>query len=434
MLTYKNTSGIDRTELSKHASNIKDYVKYLNDITDQDMYDGMETSILLSQDDALRVETREVTSKMKHPELKYIFVCGIGGSNLGPLAVYEAITSKYDLVSHMYPKIIFIDTVSPMLHKSVRELIDEHVTKPEEFILSVVSKSGSTTETIANADAMYAFLTKKYGNIDERTIITTQRDSKLWHAAIESGLACIDHKNIGGRFSIMSAVGQIPLRLAGLNVDELLDGAAEMCKLCLNKNFDENPALVSALLQYSHFVKDVHINDNFFFDPELESLGKWYRQLMAESLGKEIDTSGDVVYNGLTPSVSIGSTDLHSMVQLYLGGPRDKFTNFVYAQQSAIQVGVSGNTPFSGLVDSIEGKNMADIMDAIYEGVKKAYTKEAIPFMEITLPEISEYTLGQYMQMKMMEIMYLGKLMNVNAFNQPSVELYKKETREILKK
>ena len=157
--------------------------------------------------------------------------------------------------------------------------------------------------------------------------------------------------------------------------------------------------------------KKISLLNEFYFAPELESLGKWYRQLVGESLGKSHDV-------GITPIVSIGSTDLHSMAQLYFGGPRDKFTNLIRVENE------QGTAALA--------KSFFKIMNAIYGGVRAAYIKNQLPFTEIIFEDISEHTLGAYMQFKTMEIMYLGRLMDVNAFDQPAVEDYKEETRKLL--
>ena len=155
----------------------------------------------------------------------------------------------------------------------------------------------------------------------------------------------------------------------------------------------------------------------------------WYRQLMGESLGKQFDRGGREVFSGITPLVSIGSTDLHSMAQLYLGGPFDKYTSFVEVEKINSRFKLTEDL---GLVEGICGKELQEIMKAILEGVKIAYRKAERPYSETVLPDKSEASIGQFLQYKMLEVMYLGSLFNVNPFDQPSVESYKAETRKIL--
>jgi glucose-6-phosphate isomerase len=153
---------------------------------------------------------------------------------------------------------------------------------------------------------------------------------------------------------------------------------------------------------------------------------------MAESIGKEFNKKEERVNIGLTPTVSIGSTDLHSMAQLYLGGPYDKFTTFVRIKKSRSCLKVPSVEGYSELVSEIKGKSLMDIMDATLEGTKAAFRSGKRPFIEITLPDKSEHAIGQLLQLKMMETIFLGKLLNVNPFDQPNVESYKRETRKIL--
>jgi glucose-6-phosphate isomerase len=154
---------------------------------------------------------------------------------------------------------------------------------------------------------------------------------------------------------------------------------------------------------------------------------------MGESIGKERSLQGDVVHAGITPTVSLGSTDLHSVEQLYLGGPKDKITTFI-SSKKVVAVNVPDERTFPELVTMIAGKSAETIMTAILEGVKIAHQKADLPFMEVVLDGIDEYSLGAYMQFKMLEMMYLGQLLNVNSFDQPNVESYKVETKQILER
>jgi len=202
-----------------------------------------------------------------------------------------------------------------------------------------------------------------------------------------------------------------------------------MRSYCLKTEVEHNPAIQSAAVLANAMRDGKTINDNFVFNSELESLGKWYRQLMGESVGKENDLGGKKVNTGLTPTVSVGSTDLHSVGQLYLGGPLDKITTFIYSTDTSRALNVPTERTFPAVVEMINGVSTSDIMNAILGGVKIAYNKKQIPFMEVQFEEITPYELGAFMQFKMM---YLGKLLNVNPFDQPNVESYKIETKQLL--
>jgi len=241
-------------------------------------------------------------------------------------------------------------------------------------------------------------------------------------------------KQVGGRYSVLSAVGLFPLCALGVDIDALHQGASDIRSYCLNDDLAHNPAAQSAAVVAYHHQSGKIISDTFVFNSELESLGKWYRQLLGESIGKEHDVDGNQVFTGITPTVSVGSTDLHSVGQLYLGGPKDKLTTFVYSTDESQKLLVPNERTFSSVVEMVNGKTTNDVMSAILEGVKIAYNKQQVPFMSVELASITPYEIGAFMQFKMMEMMYLGKLLNVNPFDQPNVESYKLETKRILEK
>ncbi len=436
-LAYLNTSGIGAPELEAGRVALKDYLKFLWDVARADDYDEPESSINLPLDDKFKDFVVQKVQERKNKELQHIIIIGIGGSNLGTMALYRALRGRLGTyLKADAPKIVFVDTVSPPLVNQVLEFIKNQVNSPEEVLINVISKSGETTETIVNFEVIYQAFKNKFGDkINDRFVFTTDKDSKLWAEAQARKLDVLEiPKQVGGRYSVLSPVSMFPLGLADFNIQGFWDGAGEMAKRCLNEDVDKNPAMISAIATYFNYTKGFNIYNSFYFNPELKSLGKWYTQLMAESIAKEFNLNGEKINVGITPIVSIGSIDLHSMATLFLGEPKNKFTQFIHASQIENSPVVPKDLFIPGLVADIEGKSMADIMNAIYYGVKIAYIKNSLPYTELVMHEISESSLGQYLQLKMMETMYLARLIGINAFDQPKVEDYKRETREILKK
>jgi len=332
-------------------------------------------------------------------------------------------------------KVLYADTVDSDYLSNILALVEPVLERESNVVLCIVSKSGTTTETVANAEVLIESLRKHGKSHQKCVVVISDKDSKLWKIALREGFNVLETpERVGGRYSVLSPVGLFPLGLLGINMDKLLAGAKSMRDACVDANVERNPAAMSATVQYVHHEVGRDISDVFLFANDLESLGKWCRQLMAESLGKEFSKKGAIVNVGITPTVSIGSTDLHSMAQLYLGGPYDKFTTFVSVEHNNSRVNVPRLLGYSRLVDGIQGKSLADIMHAILEGTKEAFGKGGRPFMEIGLPCKSEFFLGQFLQFKMMETMYLAYLLGVNPFDQPNVESYKEETRKILQK
>jgi len=413
---------------------LDDYTAHVRQVVAAGGYEAPEASLNLPKDTALLQEVRALAEQKVSPNLKYSVVVGIGGSNLGTKAVYDAMYGYRDVVrpeGELYPKLVFAETTDPEWLLSAEHLI-ENLHSPDEILVTVISKSGGTAETIANFEIIAAALTEKFGDVHDRFVAITDEGSKLWDAAGAQNIARLSlPKQVGGRYSVLSAVGLFPLLTVNIDVAQLQKGASQMLDACLAEG-GANLAAESATALAAHLQKGYIINDNFFFHPELESVGKWYRQLMGESVGKEHSLAGQTVHTGITPTVSLGSTDLHSVGQLYLGGPKDKLTTFVSAPNKLIEVKVPQNRIFPDLVPMINGKTAENIMDAILQGVQIAYQKADLPYMQVTLDAINEESLGAFLQFKMLEMMYLGQLLNVNSFDQPNVEAYKVETKKLL--
>jgi glucose-6-phosphate isomerase len=433
LITFAHQDALVSSEnFSQYSSSLKNYARLLQEVVSSGSYEAPESSINLPSDQKLLNNVLDMKSKKTSPRLRYIIDIGIGGSNLGTKAVYDALHGYYDIVQpDRLPKIIFLDTVSEDFYIPFSSLM-ESINNKEEILINAISKSGGTTETIVNLEVVLELLQKKFPDIKQRVVITTDENSKLWHRAKELNIDLLPiPKQVGGRYSVLSAAELFPLACAGIHIERLLKGAEEMRTVCISTDLKNNPAALSAAIMYFHAQNGRTISDSFFFAPQLESIGKWYRQLMAESIGKENDLQGNIVHAGITPTVSVGSTDLHSVGQLYLSGPRDKTTTFIYTTNEPAMVAVPSTLQFP-LVEGIENKKLRDIMKAILEGVKIAYKKQELPFMEVALETITEQSLGEFLQLKMIEIMYLGKLFNINTFDQPHVELYKVETKRIL--
>lgn len=425
---------LETSAILQTADSIKGYSLHLQEYAQHGGYGEVEASLNLSVDEELLNTVRTVWAEKNTKNIKYIIDIGIGGSNLGTKAVYDAVYGYFDLLeTERTPKMIFADTNDPEFITKLAQFIEKVDATAENFLINIISKSGGTTETIANFEIIRDAFEKRFGSIKERLIVTTDEGSKLHIMAQEQGITSLTiPKLVGGRYSILSVVGLFPLLAAGIDIEQLRKGAQDMRRMCIDLNVETNPAILSAAILYMHAKQGKNINDNFFFEPELESAGKWYRQLMGESIGKEHDINGNVVFNGITPTVSIGSTDLHSMGQLYLGGPKDKITTFITAVHHENESIVPATQMFP-LVENIAGKTTSEIMHAIAEGTKAAYQQQKQPYMELVFEKINAYELGQFLQFKMIEMMYLGKLMQVNPFDQPHVELYKVVTKQILK-
>lgn len=402
---------------------IKELAKKLQPIIDEmkaaraDGYDSQYASLECPYDEHQVAMIKQLVSKKRRLRPSLLVVIGIGGSNLGTKAILNILGVKgFD--------VMFADTVDPdKLHLIMMEM-DHRLEHGKEVMLNVVSKSGTTTETIANFKVLYSLLkTYRPNNYRDYVVVTTDEGSPLAEVAEEDKLDLITvPKQVGGRYSIFSAVGLFPLLLARIDVEHLMFGARTVIEQTLTEQ--DAPAIVSASLLYEYIQKEYRVHDFFMFVARFEVLGKWYRQLMGESIGKNEQV-------GMLPTVSMGSTDLHSVGQLYLAGPRTMFTSFVTTREFSHHVKVP-STLMMDLVPMISGKYLTEIMGAVANGTKAAYADRENPFCSYTFTAINAESVGMFMQIQMLQMMLLGKLLGVNPFDQPEVERYKEQTRKLL--
>lgn len=388
----------------------------------------------LPEDMALRQTVRQLAEQKKMFRPTALVVIGIGGSNLGTMAIHEALYGKFYNNYDPDIKVYFADTVDTDYIWDIVLLIEQELEKGNKVIINVISKSGGTTETVANFE-LFLELLQRYDPVNYRdyVVVTTDEKSSLWQLAQKEQFTClVIPQLVGGRYSVLSAVGLFPLALLGVDIDALHAGAQSIMPMATDSNIAHNYAALSAIILAEHYATGFTIHDTFLFSVDLEGLGKWYRQLMGESIGKEFTINHEQQFIGMTPTVSVGSTDLHSVGQLYLGGPYDKVTTFVSVAQNKSNIVLPNMPVYEKLVAKIQGKSLVSVMDAIIQGVQCAYYKHKRPYVSMVLPEKTAYFIGQFLQFKMMEIVYLGYLLEVNPFDQPQVELYKKETKEIL--
>lgn len=428
---YQKTCLLDQENLKKIGQAVFHEVERLRGARN---YDSDYAAINLPGDSAMVGRVQSVIKEKQELRPTMLVVIGIGGSHLGAKAIHEA------LFGHLYNeqkpevKLYWADTVDSDYILDILLLVEQELQRGNNILLNVISKSGTTTETVANFEIFLSLLKKARKDMyRDCIVVTTDRGSALWNVAQQERFACLEiPKKVGGRFSVFSPVGLFPLGFLGVDIKELLRGARETVALCVDDDIFKNPAALSAAMAYQHYMNGKSIYDLFLFSVDLKSIGAWYRQLVAESLGKKFNRDGGEVRIGIMPTVSIGSTDLHSMVQLYLGGPRNRFTLFVSAGQNKSELSVPHLKEYEQCVASIQGKSLSSILNAILYGVQEAYSTNELPFYSVEMPKKSALYVGQFLQWKMIEIIYLGYLLDVNPFDQPQVELYKQETRKIL--
>ena len=431
---YEKTCRIDDATLKEAQKKLEPEIERIYDTRTQG-YENEYASVNLPSDENL-IKTIHATVKAKKAlKPTALIVIGIGGSNLGTLAILEALCGKF-YNEHHDIKVYFVDTVDSDYINDIAQFVEHELARGKNIIINVISKSGTTTETIANFELFLEILKKhRPSNYHNFIVTTTDENSALWNLAHDENFTQLAiPKNVGGRYSVFSAVGLFPLCFLDIDIDDVCAGAQHGFMASTHKKMTKNPAALSASLIAAHYQQGMVIHDTFLFSVALSSLGTWYRQLSAESVGKAYNKENQLINTGVLPTISIGSTDLHSVAQLYLAGPYNRFTTFISVEQNQSDMILPDYKEFETLVPKIQTKPLSCIMNAILEGTKKAYFNDNRPFVSVTLPEKSAYYIGQFMQIKMIEIMYLGYLLNVNPFDQPQVESYKKETKKILSK
>lgn len=428
---YESICGVPRDELAHLGVQLQPEIERVTAAL-KTGYESPYASAHLVYDEQLIGSVEALAHQKKELEPTVLVLIGIGGSNLGTMALLEALYGTFYNEQQPDIKVYFADTVDTDYIYDIVLLVEQEMEKGKNVLITVVSKSGTTMETVANAE-IFIYLLKKYkpDTYDRYIVAITDNNSQLWQLAQSHHIDCLAIPDlVGGRYSVFSAVGLFPLALLGVDIKQLHRGARDMVSRCTTADFFENPAALSAAILVYNYRKGYIIHDTFLFSVDLENLGKWYRQLMGESIGKTRSSDGKEV--GITPTVSIGSTDLHSVAQLYLGGPHDKFTTFVEVKQNKSNLVVPEGSVLHSLIASLANKELSFIMNAVCKGIQAAYEQQKRPFVHMQIPAKSADCIAQFMQCKMIEMMYVGYLLGVNPFDQPHVELYKTQTRKML--
>lgn len=376
---------------------------------------------------------KEVTEKLERfrGKTKLVLLVGIGGSDLGTRAVFESLSghmAQY-IEDDSKTKLLSFSTIEPKVLSNISKIFSQYKSV-EDIALVVISKSGSTTETLANANILFSEFANHFGKeqAEKQTIVISSADMPFSNDAEKRGMLTFTiPKNVGGRFSVFSPVGLVPLHLLGFDISAFLEGARE----AFTASTTTEKASVSAVLAsylFEAYLKGARIHELFIWNPELETLGKWYRQLLAESIGKE---RMDGTRVGFSPTIAIGSTDLHSVGQLIFGGRNDRYTTFVSAPHEWQESEAFQGEPLF-MLPVLEGKKSGEVTQAIYKGVQATYKANNLPFVTIELDAINERELGAFMALQMTTILFLAQLFDVHAFDQPAVELYKSKVRNLL--
>lgn len=352
---------------------------------------------------------KQLTEKLKG-RFKNIVVLGIGGSSLGTICLRDALMGPYWNM-HGSPRLFVLDNLD-----LVEEV--EKVIELDESLFIVISKSGRTPETMSE----YFYFKEKMSK-ENFVFITDPEGGELRKMGREMDIPMLEiPPNVGGRFSVLTAVGLLPAALLGLDIEVMLEGAEEMANSFREEDFELNLpfqlAAVQYLLEWKH---GVHMSVMMPYSTKLWMLADWYRQLLAESIGKE--------GKGLTPIRALGATDQHSQLQLYNEGPTDKLIMLLEVEED--------RSPVIPQVENealayLSGVSFQKLMNTEKQATEQALTEYKKPNLSIRIEKIDEHTLGSLFMFFEASVAFLGEYYRIDAFNQPGVELGKTLTKKLL--
>lgn len=360
-------------------------------------------------------------------------VLGIGGSALGNSALHAALNHPYyNLLPRERrgdrPRIFVLDNVDPEFVAGAMDLLDL-----ERTAINVITKSGTTAETMAQCLLFLDAMEKRLGKekMRERVIATTDpHRGALRSLALREGYRLLTvPQDVGGRFSVLSAVGLLSAAVSGIDIGELLEGARLMHEISLKPEISSNPALALALLYYLAYTrKGKAIAVMMPYCNGLLGIADWFRQLWAESLGKRVDRAGRVVHVGQTPIKALGATDQHSQIQLYMEGPCDKIVTFVGVREYRREVTIPRPAVRDDALDYLAGRTMNSLISAEQRATALALARDGRPNMLIELSRVTPRTVGMLLYMFEMQTALAAELLGIDAFDQPGVEQGKQLT------
>lgn len=407
--------GLSEGEIEKETALIPTYLEKIH-AREQGFYNVI--------DDRSTVE--KVNSFAANAEGKYdhIVVLGIGGSSLGAICLQQSL-------SHLFirPRLYVLDNIDPVMMTEIQDVI-----QLERTLFIVITKSGSTPETLSE----YMFFRHLCNNEDldakeHFVFITDPEKGFLRKVANDEGIITFDvPPNVGGRFSVLTPVGLLPARLIGIDIEELMEGARSMRDAFLSENATENMPFRLATIQYLLSKKGKNINVMTPYAQKLIRFADWYRQLLAESIGKKYNNEKQIVNTGITPVNALGATDQHSQSQLYNEGPNDKLHIFLKVKNFGVETPVPMLYPDEESMAYLHNVSFNTLIHTEMEGTVQSLTQNDRPNITLKLDEINAHTLGELFLLFEGATAFLGEFFNINAFDQPGVELSKTITKKLL--
>jgi len=359
-------------------------------------------------------------------------VLGIGGSALGNIALQTALNSymyNIDTSRRKGPRLFVLDNVDPV---QLGDFLCWLGDKLDKTIFNVISKSGRTAETAGQFLTIRQLLVDRLGETGpaERIIATTDaKQGTLRRIADKAGFRTLEVPDgVGGRFSVLSPVGLLSAEMCGIDIDGLLQGARKMDEKVSAADFYKNPAGLNAAINFHYYNRGKKISVMMPYCYALKDLADWYRQLWAESLGKEKDLLGNRVCIGPTPVKALGTTDQHSQVQLYREGPNDKLFTFLQVKKFRSDVEIGGGIDTAPELDYLAGAKMSVLINSEKAATEYALLQSNRPCLTVSFETVDAEAIGQFIYLYEVTTSIAGMLFGINVYDQPAVELGKEAT------
>ncbi|OGF63605.1 MAG: hypothetical protein A2Y62_13395 [Candidatus Fischerbacteria bacterium RBG_13_37_8] len=364
-----------------------------------------------------------------------LVIIGIGGSSLGNKCIHMALNEYHGYFkgtgSCSTNRIFILDNLCAEDIASLLPQLDINKT-----VFNVISKSGTTMESIANFLIFYEIVkAQKKTALNKHFIFTTTSGKgDLYNLAQKSGITCLDiPENVGGRYSVLSPVGLFSSAFAGLNIDALLDGARNASDYCWLPSIETNPAAAAALIYYLYFTKNKKNTHVFWaYSSKLEALCQWFSQLWAESLGKITPSKKTKNHVGQSPLATIGPRDQHSLWQLYVQGPPDKIHTMLKINESPTDFTIPEDVPSFESFTTLKNCSINNIVTNEQQAIEFVLARNSRPFVRFDLPRIDEFHLGQLLLLLEFVTALTGLMLHVDPFDQPGVEEGKQMTYALL--
>lgn len=429
-------SGFIKAHLSKDGAPEKVYFSKLPYITE-------ENGKLNLNSPASIQKLHDFTEHLRN-NVDVVVSLGIGGSFLGNKVLFDVFCGEFwntwsKEKRNGLPKVYFsgqnIDarrTGDIINHiKSIAQVTKSHENRKFKVCLICISKSGGTLDTMSNFMVMYDALTKA-DNVEVEVVAVTdpnmEKKTLLKQMAVDKGWQTFAVPDgVGGRFTVFCEVGLSTAAVIGMDIEKFLEGARAMDEACQNDDIWQNPAMLNAALKFAASEKHGrNIEVMMPYGDYLKSLSEWYIQLLAESLGKQFDKDGKEVCYGRTPLVAVGTTDMHSQTQQHQEGSLDKVVQFIKVDKWKDDLVIPNVFPEYKKLADISGVTMSGALEVARQSNADALKSNKRFNACFTLPELNEYHLGELLYLLAMSVAYEGELSNVDAFNQPGVEAYKR--------